>query len=116
MDESDIARLFVPPWKLLLIHTWVLLPVPLAACAGTIGAGWTISGMTNRLIAIIAGLLVGGFMVEWGILEFGERYVDAPSMLLLYAILGLASLAGAVAAYFVSRRTTVWLGSRRPPA
>jgi hypothetical protein len=72
------------------------------------------SGITNWLIAIIAGLLVGGFAVEGVILELGARYADAPS--LIYAILGLAPLAGAAAAYPVSKRMTAWLTSRKPPA
>jgi len=114
MDDSDIARLFVPPWTLFLVHTWVLLPTPLAACAGTIGAGWTMSGITNRLIAIIVGLLVGGFIVEGVILAFSARYADAPS--LIYAILGLAPLVGAIVAYTLSKRATVWLASRKPLA
>jgi hypothetical protein len=114
MDDSDIARLFVPPWTLFLVHSWVLLPVPLAACAGTKGAGWTSSGIIIRLIAIIAGLLSGGFVVEGVILELTGRYAEDPD--LIYAILRLAPLAGAVAAYWVSKRMTAWLASRQPAA
>ena len=72
------------------------------------------SGITNRLIAVVAGFLVGGFAVEGVIFELAGRYADAPS--LIYAILGLAPLVGAIAAYSVSKRVTAWLASRKPPA
>jgi hypothetical protein len=111
MDDSHIANLFLSPWTLFLVHSWVLLPAPFAACAGTKEAGWTSSGIVIRLIAIIAGLLVGGFAVEGVILELTARFVDAPR--LIYAVLGLAPLAGAIAAYQVSKRTTAWLVSRK---
>jgi hypothetical protein len=110
---DDIARLLVSPWTLFLVKAWLLLPTPLSALAATIGAGWSAAAINIRLSAVIAGLIVGGFFVEWGILDLTERFADNPNT--IYASLLLAPLAGGATAYPVSRFVTATLAGRYCP-